>query len=1172
MRRWKAHERRPLEIQTRGLRSLDVRTYRPLGTPIEFRFYQRYTTAPLKQSGVQFLTHYSSHRRWEDPKDVIDYLNWGKEQGQAHLPHRHHRVAFDANDSMHPTKLSTLRSGRARSNSAVAGAWFENQDPSLTQHPDIDPSFDPHKRLFSKPAHFNPMFTRRQPGEGRIQLNQINSSNQLWTMVGHTNTLDSTTFGNSHTTLEENAHGRMVGVDVPYRGEPDRRLMQSMSMPLNPDQTITTREGRFSKLLYINNPSREQALEYRLTPELAHHIDECTNALHSKMVVLTSAQSGVTDAFCSGTDWERVTFDLNQADFYRVLAENAITAAAALTSRVERRRAEQQAQQYLDEAREHESRADRHLRDQVALLWRVYTAPRPLLTHINGRCRGTGCGVALLPQYAVTRDSTELLFDGPEKGLTPFSGAMQFLARHETGLKYPGLAEFALLTGAPLYAGDALKLGWTDLFTTLNDVEYHIQDWFDNSEHMHNDAIAWQIGQLLDTCFRMNPSSGHVASMERAAVNPTRAQWIEDAFADQSSVEDILATLTTMESLSLSDPHNRADANTSAGFTLAVADGVTKLTQNRLHFSLAPWDIKPPTVPEGELPPDAKALGKVFLSYFLQNRRGETILVHMDDAKLQQWREQRHREYLAHQAARSGSQPRHVFVRLEGCEGKLVDFEFDFNPSEAGRNVKDEEHRALVNALEAAVVKAFGMPHDRRLDLGWCLPTLDTCALRNDDEIAAMLRFDPSIEGDTRTALPPLYLVAKRRTLYLSEWAFAVKHKLLLQSPFALKATLQLLRDVRGGSSEEVQTVAQSISSEYRYVARLLRRRDFRKIGSYASYPVDQWDRLQTELATHLNKTMLPMRPAPVFDEVFERNVTVDGHHFLVRPRWEPRTVGEVRDADVAALRDPLQLDADGGAVEIDPGVLANKSGRLGEMINSVGGYEVVHGLGEGHVAPLVSNAKVPDTVDFYQMARHPITDVPTSWRYDVNTPLSEELFQRKYEEAYTAVYDPSETGKKQYWPNAEQVNAPTAETDGDVLKDRLWKPLHTAESKVDPWARELRNKARNGTLQNRLEVATQDEKYYDDYYYQWFVQPGVHPNPSGIIRGGRAKTVAGSADKRPGGQQQQQAEPSVDVVDEDVPMSAEAGGDEGMPPPVGGEVTVADLEASLQDQDDDIL
>lgn len=64
-----------LHTSRRLLKTLDVREYRPLYSPIEFRFYQRYANHPNRASGVQFLTHYDNHKRFYIMKDFIDYLH-----------------------------------------------------------------------------------------------------------------------------------------------------------------------------------------------------------------------------------------------------------------------------------------------------------------------------------------------------------------------------------------------------------------------------------------------------------------------------------------------------------------------------------------------------------------------------------------------------------------------------------------------------------------------------------------------------------------------------------------------------------------------------------------------------------------------------------------------------------------------------------------------------------------------------------------------------------------------------------------------------------------------------------------------------------------------------------------------------------------------------------------
>ena len=47
----------------------------------------------------------------------------------------------------------------------------------------------------------------------------------------------------------------------------------------------------------------------------------------------------------------------------------------------------------------------------------------------------------------------------------------------------------------------------------------------------------------------------------------------------------------------------------------------------------------------------------------------------------------------------------------------------------------------------------------------------------------------------------------------------------------------------------------------------------------------------------------------------------------------------------------------------------------------------------------------------------------------------------------------------------------------------------------------DLRRKSKNGKFGYRLELASPQEKIYDDRYYQWFITPGRHPNPSMVIK-----------------------------------------------------------------------
>lgn len=1154
----------------RGLKTLDVREYRPLSYPVEFRFYQRYTSHPNRQSGIQFLTHYNTHQRFRVNKDYIDYMHWGKEQGQARLPHRHQRVAFDFFDTLPPTRAegdSEAESDHRR--------WFASQDPSMEAHPQIDSGFDPNRKVFSHPEHWNLMFTKRRPGEGDIRLNAVESHNLLGPLVTQTDTQETSYF---HTETRGSTHGRVPGLNAPFLGEMDHQMMQAMSFPLNKNRTITSREARFSKIVYLNEPMRNQTLSGNLAKELNTVLDKATNAVYSKLTVLEAAQSGETEYFCGGIDMERLGFDMKMAHYLR---EQAVKLRGIVDPSTEEKDstsndAEEKrsscpsrldmsltlvnsssdeepisSQAKLMEAKcsilerdaaRHEDRADFTLREHAALIYRIQAAPRALMSLVNGKCRGTGCGIALAAKYCGLKDISEFIFDGPHMGLTPFGGLTRWLSRPETSLKYPGLAEFVMLTGTSLFSGDVLRLGWTDLFTTIHNTSYHIQDWFDTSEHMHNDAIAWQLGHLLDTCFKMKEA--HSSEMERCALTPIRAKWIEEAFADQPDIPSLMRTLGEIEQLTLLDPLNTRDDCRTTPFTLAsVEEGLRVLSKARLRYTLSPFDLTPP-----EDPVEVRQAGEIFTSYVLERRGGIDVSIHKDREKVRRWHRQREQEYFACKDMLTAPHPRHVYARLEGCETLLVDFDFVFDMSgKSIDEIEEGESAVVLKKLSEAILRALHMPTDREIEIGWYLSTLDSCPIYNDNQLLQILHSDPGIE-DPRENLkyPPLYFMVKRCQLYLSEWAYAVKHQLLLSCPYALHATWTLLREVRGdGSTEAVLSLGDTLAIEYKYLSRMIRRKDFFQVGQYTILPAEQWESIKHDREVNIHKSATPVRPLPEWDEVFERHVEMDGHHFSLRPRWSPRTLEDLfsgleksgSSEPSMSLLKPLEFSEE-GIVPLYPDLYCQKSDRWEGMVQDAGGYEVVPGLGEKRkqsqngeaaqeyvVPPLQTTAFVPKNVNFYEMARHPWEDTPSSWRQDGYTEGSKAYFEQQYKAAEREVYgggDRRESewssiaggmGKNRYWPSKEAVeNTGSGELEGKkLLEDRLWGEFQRAERGVEGWATDLRKKALEGKLNSKLEIATQQEKIYDDEYYRWFIQPGHHPNPSGLLLGKRSSEVATS-------------------------------------------------------------
>lgn len=749
------------------------------------------------------------------------------------------------------------------------------------------------------------------------------------------------------------------------------------------------------------------------------------------------------------------------------------------------------------------------MRAATVTLWKVFSSQRALLTIVNGTCNNFGNGIALMTKYPGLKDTSEFVHDGPAFGLTPTGGMTHLLARPETTLKYPGVAEYVMLTGHPLYAGDALRLGWSDLFTTLRDMDFHVREWFDDTEHMHNDAVAWQIGHLLDSCFKM--AEHHTVALERCALTPTRARWVEEAFADQPSVEAIMATLSAIEKLPLSDANNTTDAYRGGRVNTldSVADAVRKLRHTRLSYNVSGA--------EAALEPrEFISTSEIFQRYYFGRVGDRLTWFNTETAKAREWRAQRDAELLAMEQLRLTPHARHVFVSLEGVEHKRVDFEFDFveqGPDGQPKPVTlDESNREeLLGRLKQRLNEALGFDASRELSVHWQLPTMDTAKIFSDAELIECLHADPSVEDPARaTRLPPIYLVVSRDNIHFSEWAYAVKHQLLLSCPFALKASFALLQRVRGdGAAENVMSVSETLATEYRYAMRTSQREDFYAVGRPS---VDGPAAEEEKAGGSVADDVLPLRAAPRFDEIFERDVTVDGHTFKVRPRWSPRTLAEVSDADVAALAAPLDFVRD-GLTDIHVPTEATMAQRVASDVMDHVGYELVSHLGSDHKdapKPLVSNAKVPTNVDFYQMARHPFKDQATSWRSHGFTEGSMQYFRQKYDEAVKEVHDPAGDGSHHYWPQgaSRAGDRKSPEPEEALLRDRFWGAVEDASKSVENWATEAALKAKAGKLDYQVEVPTSEEKIYDDHYYRWFIKTGVSPNPSGILKplGGKSK------------------------------------------------------------------
>eukprot|EP00760_Papus_ankaliazontas_P004439 PhM_4_TR11890/c0_g1_i1/m.42715 len=1088
--------------QRRGIKTRDNRKL--LTENLKFGGWQntmiphRYTLNPQKQCGVFFNTHHSHHHMWKT-REVVDFLNWERTNGQAKMPLRNQRTWYDFNDSVVPTRMPRY----------ADRAILTNQDPSESFEDSISSEINPHARGFAEPKHMDqynvlrPFHTAKYtlPDEWdhyqtRLGIySQSSIGDEKMFRIGDIPEAVGWDVAPSRAAaVTMDNHTQIIpGIHKPYLGEPDRMNMESMAQPLNPNNTVCANYGRYSTSLYLNTPTYENVLDIKTTRSLCKNFDMMTNSPLQKVTLFKAAQSGLTDKFCGGFCVEHFALLMNKRE--------------ALLSKLKKKGSKKKSlskEEYdaLKSANEVLSTMARDSRTYIELLWKTFAAGRPLLTLVNGTAHNVGMGLALLSKYSCLRDSTELICDGPNFGMTPFGGATHFLARHETSTKYPGLAEFVMLTGAPLYAGDALRLGWTDLFTTYPDVDYHVKTWFENSEHMHNDAVTWQLGYLLDSMMRIDPAT-HRVDMERVAITKQRAAWIENVFADQTKVEDIITTLSQIEALDSADPHNTHDKNLSSSFVQgdSLADIVRSLRSNRMMFSLAPWELT-------ELPEDfdmqAQQLSSAFSNYYfnaVQTEKGRLDLIEFDRSTLNKWKEFRLREQKAFEAHQLSNLWRHVYVRTSGTKGTVSSFDFEFRfPITEGEY---EGRDSVLKQVLAAAKKALNLDEGRSAKLGWCTPNSTSVHLRSDNELLTALVNDPGFEDpEKRLNYPPIYLDVECETVSFSEWAHGVKYVLLSQSPFALKCSMRLLQEVRGDfNNGEVQSVSQTLSTEYRVMHRMMQRPDFYKVGRGIVRGVEGVRKSDVESQLHMSSSRDVTYDATYEDTPEGRKIS--GHTFYTRPKWSPSTLEEVKDEDVEAVFRPLDFEKD-RAIEVHAPTVAFDSHRV--RCNVMGlGIDVSARLGTNDNPNRKSDAHCPTNVNFYEMARHPWMEYASSWRLDGYTEGSMQYLEDNVKHADTHLY--GNGTPRNYWQNSpkdrnardNRERAPD-EVGQELLRDNFWSVVQDAEKSVTSWVQGMRTKSESSQLQYRAELASQQEKVYDDYYYRWFATPGEHPNPSGII------------------------------------------------------------------------
>ena len=1083
--------------QRRGVKTYSTRF--PMIFSVERELMQPwlYTRNPLHQTGFHYNSALRDHRTWYTSR-TVDFVYWGRELGMASNLHRHMRTAFDFNDSVLPTRTP----GASRySNAPKVPAEHENS---------LSTAFRPYETEYNTAIH-QQRLTQYFPNQPEYTFpTTFKKYHDRVGYVSNQSTGSMEDFGVGdlpEVFRNEKAHYKVhnhllphkttfvPGIDAPFLGEPDTKNMQSLAKALNPQQTVCANYGRYSAVLYINTPSHNNKLDTNTAKSLGHQVDAHSNMVLKKGTLLQAAQCGVTDVFCEGMDLQYLARICKKHSVLRQTEEQQ--SKSILCRSPSSARGPKTATDFL-------YLADRHIRAHTQLLWRVFSAKRPLLSVINGKCANSGIGVALLSKYPVLRESTEFAFNGPEIGVTPFGGALHFLTRKETSNKYPGLAEFALLTGASLYSGDALRLGWSDLFSALPNVDYHFKEWFENTEHLHNDAVAWQLGFFVDELLKQTNKEA-VPSMERVAITETRARWIAEIFANQLDVEGIMESLSFVEKMPHSDPNNTSDAILGSPFTTDVPAALHALRKARLAYTMMPHELTP-------LPEDNDAARRPVHQafshfYFERESISGRAVAQLRDPVFTKWKAFRAKELRAFAKAQLSSLKRHVYIRCEGMNRLLsFDHHFIFRGSDA------QNESIAIEELVAKAQAQLASPN-REVRVGWCTPQCGIAEIRNDKELLTVLVNDPGLEDPSvKLDFPPLYLMFQPTKVYFSEWAYSVKHILLSQSPFALKCTLRMIQKARGdGNDGAIMSLSDTMELERRVMLRLLQRDDFHNIGAYTRFG----DFESSEKDKAFEPKAERLRTENVFD-VWPQGEEIDGHTFYRRPKWSPATITDVSLVDVEKTFQRLNFKADGICeIDISTDTFSKKS-----VLDSMGdaGTQVVSRLGSASCPNTQSTAHLPDNVNFYEMARHPWEHHASSWRLDGYTEGSMKYLEQNYKHAEKYLYGDAKEGRS-YWQSSpgerqgktlessvtaqnisELERAPDVQN-ANLLKENFWNVISGAERNVEPWVKNLKEKSRRQKFDYRKELALPSEKVYDDRYYQWFINPGVHPNPTLVKR-----------------------------------------------------------------------
>jgi len=163
----------------------------------------------------------------------------------------------------------------------------------------------------------------------------------------------------------------------------------------------------------------------------------------------------------------------------------------------------------------------------------VHRYPKPVITWGNGTVMGGGFGLYIGAGFRVVTPSSRLATPEISIGLFPDVGASFYLAR----LPSP-LGHFLALTATPIAAGDALRLGWADVFVADEQSDDLLEQLSALELRDGMDASKRRIGALLAR-FGRPPSEAPLATRAArlgnvldpasdASLHRTIAAWADD--------------------------------------------------------------------------------------------------------------------------------------------------------------------------------------------------------------------------------------------------------------------------------------------------------------------------------------------------------------------------------------------------------------------------------------------------------------------------------------------------------------------------------------------------------------------------------------------------------------------------------------------------------------------